>query len=85
MLEPDVKAVKYLLEPQDEQPTTIRSDGRPIQHILESAVNPDSDNNDDPFELSFEDNRYLSFEGTGAVSSWRFRLHPIVKATKFDF
>jgi hypothetical protein len=74
VMEPDTKAVKYLLSPKDEQPETIRSDWRPNRQIAFSHVGEYDDNNG-LFEMRFDDERYLPFEGTGAVSSWRFELN----------
>lgn len=70
----DVKAVKYLLKPTESQPLTIRSDWRPNQQIAVSNPDPYTENSNGLFELNFGDERYLPFEGTGAVSSWRLEL-----------
>jgi hypothetical protein len=74
VMEPDIKAVKYLMNPKDEQPDTIRSDWRPNQQIALSFVDQYSENNG-LFELRFDNDRYLPFEGTGAVSLWRLELN----------
>jgi hypothetical protein len=50
-----------------------------IQSI--SASNAQNDNG--VFELNFRDERYLPFEGTGAISSWRLELPTEVK--QFDY
>ncbi|MBE1489282.1 hemopexin repeat-containing protein [Plantactinospora soyae] len=68
VLEPDPKAVKYLLDPVGPVPATIRADWRPSQQIALSEVNGD---NNGLFELRYDDDRYLPFERTGAVSTWR--------------
>ena len=36
------------------------------------------------FELNFRDERYLPFEGAGAISRWRLRLPP-VEFQPFDY
>jgi len=36
------------------------------------------------FEFSFSDERYLPFEGAGAVSSWRFELPAVVRQFDYD-
>ncbi len=36
------------------------------------------------FELSFRDERYLPFEGAGAISHWRLELPPYANAFDFD-
>jgi hypothetical protein len=48
----------------------VRSDWRASQQIALSDVEQGRDNNG-LFELRFDDDRYLPFEGTGAVSRWR--------------
>ncbi len=73
-MEPDAKAVKYLINPKDSHPLTIRTDWRPSQQIAVSDVDQYSLSSNGLFELNFGDDRYLPFEGTGAVSSWRLEL-----------
>jgi hypothetical protein len=70
VLSADPKAVKFLLEPKGSPPATLRSDWRPSQQIALSDIEEGRDNNG-VFELRFDDDRYLPFEGTGAVSRWR--------------
>ena len=72
MLAPDPKAVKYLLAPQGPPPETVRSDWRPSQQIALSHVDDRTEGNG-LLELRLDDERYLPFEGTGAVSTWRLR------------
>jgi hypothetical protein len=74
VLEPDAKAVKFLLEPKDQPPASVRSDWRASQQIVLSHVTEGVDNNG-LFELRFDDDRYFPFEGTGAVSGWRLELN----------
>jgi hypothetical protein len=71
-LAPDPKAVKFLLAPQGQPPETVRSDWRPNQQIALSHVDDRTEGNG-LHELRFDDERYLPFEGTGAVSTWRLR------------
>lgn len=73
VLEADAKAVKYLLEPKDQPPTTLRNDWRNSQQIVLSQVE-DHEANNGLFELRYDNEQYLPFEGTGAVSSWRLEL-----------
>jgi hypothetical protein len=70
VLSADAKAVKYLLDPKGSPPSTLRIDWRPGQQIALSDLEDYKDNNG-LFELRFDDDRYLPFEGTGAVSRWR--------------
>ncbi|KAA1247920.1 hemopexin repeat-containing protein [Aquimarina sp. RZ0] len=74
VMEPDPKAVKYLLNPKGDQPLTIRTDWKVNQQIALSYVDQYTENNG-MFELRYDDARYLPFEGTGAVSLWRLELH----------
>ena len=74
VLAPDPKAVKYLLESKGTQPLSIRSDWRPTQQIALSHVD-EYEKNNGLFELRFDDERYLPFEGTGVVSTWRLTLN----------
>ncbi|MGA9377611.1 MAG: hypothetical protein WBV73_02320, partial [Phormidium sp.] len=74
VLEPDPKAVKYLLDPKDQPPQSIRNGWKANQQIALSYVDQYKENNG-LFELRFDDDRYLPFEGTGAVSTWRLELN----------
>ncbi|MGW4797420.1 Tc toxin subunit A-related protein [Nonomuraea sp. NPDC004297] len=73
VLAPDARAVRYLLDGKGDAPASVRSDWRPGQQIALSDTEPNRDNNG-LFELRFDDDRYLPFEGTGAVSNWRMEL-----------
>jgi hypothetical protein len=70
VLAPDPKAVAHLLDPKGLPPDAVRTDWRPSQQIALSEVDEGRENNG-LFEARFDDDRYLPFEGTGAVSSWR--------------
>ena len=74
VLDPDPKAVKYLLDPNGAQPAGIRSDWRPSQQVALSH-HEEFEQNNGLFELRFDSDRYLPFEGTGAVSTWRLELN----------
>jgi len=50
---------------------------------IQSVVTSSSQNDSGVFELSFNDERYLPFEGAGAVSGWRIELPTEVK--QFDY
>jgi hypothetical protein len=71
VLKPSVEAVNFLLGDGDE-PTdgSLRTAWRQGQHIAISRRS----NNTGLFELDFNDDRYLPFEGTGAVSEWELKL-----------
>ena len=74
LLEADAKAVKYLLDPKDQPPLSIRSDWKANQQIALSHTD-EYEKNNGLFELRFDDPHYLPFESTGAVSTWRLELN----------
>jgi hypothetical protein len=82
VLRPDAAAVKYLLGVPGSAlpgPAALRSNWWVNQQIALSRGADDSG----VFVLNFSDERYLPFEGTGAVSTWRLSLP---RATnRFDF
>jgi hypothetical protein len=81
LLEPDARAVQHLLDPKGPAPETVRSDWRPSQRIALSEV--DGENNG-MFELRYDDDRYLPFERTGAVSTWRLERSGRPMAQPYD-
>lgn len=68
VLKPDIKAVKYLYNSEDEEGSNenIRENVLVNQQIAISTGVKDSG----LFYLNFNDERYLPFEGTGVVSTW---------------
>jgi hypothetical protein len=73
ILKPDVNAVNFLLGGSDaETPAAdvLRTNWNNSQMIAVSNGVNDSG----MFEVSFNDQRYLPFEGTGAVSNWRLSM-----------
>lgn len=74
VMKPDAKAVKYLLNPNGEMPDSIRVDWKVNQQIALSHVDEFTENSG-LFELRFDTEKYLPFEGTGAVSLWRLELN----------
>ncbi|MEU4745059.1 hypothetical protein AB0G02_32005, partial [Actinosynnema sp. NPDC023658] len=73
VLAPDPKAVRHLVDPKEPAPATLRGDWRASQQVALSQPGEDQENNG-LFELRYDDPRYLPFEGTGAVSTWRLEL-----------
>jgi hypothetical protein len=73
VLRPETSAVKYLLDPKGSPPAALRSDWRARQQVALSHVQAGEENNG-LFRLNPDDDRYLPFEGTGAVSAWRLEL-----------
>ena len=77
-----VNAVNFLLGGKDAtepDATALRSNWCPNQQVAISTGLNDSG----LFELNFRDERYLPFEGTGAVSRWRLSM-PLA-TNRFDF
>jgi hypothetical protein len=72
-MEPDPKAVGFLLAPKETPPPSIRTDWKAQQQIALSTFSQ-YETNSGVFELNFESEHYLPFEGTGAVSRWRLEL-----------
>jgi hypothetical protein len=73
IMQPDPKAVAFLLAPKQTPPASIRTDWKPQQQIALS-FHTQYETNSGVFQLNFDDARYLPFEGTGAVSRWRLEL-----------
>jgi hypothetical protein len=72
--EPDPKAVAFLLDPKESPPPSIRKDWRPSQQVALSRPDDGEKNNGMFWAPLFDRDRYLPFEGTGAVSRWRLEL-----------
>ena len=81
LLAPNIGAVEFLLGNTDGTiPDSIRADWRANQQIALSTGVDDSG----VFELNFNDDRYLPFEGTGAVSNWLLEMPLETNAIDFD-
>lgn len=76
LIEPVREGLLFLLTGEGSQPESVRSDWRPNQQIALSRGESDAG----LFQLNFQDERYLPFEGTGAVSDWRLELNGILGA-----
>ena len=74
VMDADIKAVKHVIDPSNEATTSVRANWRANQQVALSHVDEYTENNG-MFELYFGDERYLPFEGTGAVSNWRLELN----------
>lgn len=85
---PNVATVQYLAQRNSANVDTLapppagtlRQNWVPDQHIAISQGMDDSG----LFVLDFNDERYLPFEGTGAVSSWTFSLPPETNTIDFN-
>jgi len=58
----------------------LRADHLPVEAIAASTAQQDSGR----FELDFRDDRYLPFEGAGAVSRWRISLPAMLRSFDYD-
>jgi len=56
---------------------------RDFNGAIQSMVTSNAQNDSGLFELSFHDDRYLPFEGAGAISSWRLEMANDIP--QFDF
>lgn len=73
LLEPEQEGVKFLLgQSRDNLHRSVRGGWRSTQEIALSRGLNDSG----LFELGTYDDRYLPFEGTGAVSDWELEINP---------
>jgi hypothetical protein len=63
-----------------DSPDNYRSSYLPIQSIATSSAQNDSG----LFELNFRDERYLPFEGAGAISTWRLSLPSEFRQFDYD-
>ncbi len=76
----DIKAVKYLLNPDGDPPAQgLRQNWAQNQSIAISRGIDESG----MFVLDFQDPRYLPFENTGAVSDWTLTMP--LETNRFDF
>lgn len=81
LVSPDKEGLQYLLEHQTGQmPKSIRADMRSSQRIALSKGIDDSG----LIRLDFSDEKYLPFEGTGAVSGWRLDMPKNTNQFHFD-
>ncbi|NMO53404.1 hypothetical protein HH310_19715 [Actinoplanes sp. TBRC 11911] len=83
VLSADPQAVRFLLDPQGAMPATVRGEWRAGEKIALSQPDGGRENNG-LFELRFDDERLLPFEGTGAVSTWRLQRAGRLPATLSD-
>ena len=65
-----------------------REDGRDLEELdiaKDTSISSSSANNDSGvFDLSFRDERYLPFEGAGAISEWKLELPANIRAFDYD-
>jgi hypothetical protein len=74
------KAIGTGSYPDEPDEANYRVSNLPTQAIATSTGQNDSG----LFELNFRDERYLPFEGAGAISSWEFELPSKIKAFDYD-
>jgi hypothetical protein len=82
LIKPDIDGVAYLLGQGHKTPDTsvLRSNWRANQKVAISRGIDD----DGLFALNFNDERYLPFEGTGAVSSWILEIPKFSNRINYD-
>lgn len=71
--------------PKEEYEEALGNDDRFVYNIgaIQSIAASSAQNDSGLFELNFRDDRYLPFEGTGAISAWRLELPKEVH--QFDY
>lgn len=71
--------------PKEEYEEAAGGDTRFTYNVgtIQSVATSNGQNDSGLFQLDFRDERYLPFEGTGAISSWRFELPSEVQ--QFDY
>jgi hypothetical protein len=74
VLSPDIKAVEYLLKREGDSPLSIRSNWQASQQIAVYSGGAVTGVGTELDSIAFAEDRYYPFEGTGAVSEWRFSL-----------
>jgi hypothetical protein len=82
VLKPDIEVVKFLLGETTKVPgpEALRSNVWTNQQIALSKGLDDSG----LFQLNFDDPRFVPFEGTGAISSWRLSMPPQTNRLNFS-
>lgn len=79
---------EYTFDEDGDDPRFVNNIG-----AIQSIATSNAQNDSGVFELNFRDERYLPFEGAGAISSWRLELSgkwrmdsgEVVEFTQFDF
>lgn len=83
IMKPDLNAVNYLLGDENASAPdsdVLRSNWKINQQIvLSTGVNDFG-----LFQLNFSDERYLPFEGTGAVSTWKLEMDKVSNPIDFE-
>jgi len=83
LIKADTSGLKIISDEKidlDSSKTCVRSDARTNQQIAISR----GVNDNGMFELNFRDERYLPFEGTGAVSRWKLEIPKSTNPFDFD-
>lgn len=72
--------------PKEEYEEVIGNDERFVYNVgaIQSIAASNSQNDSGMFELNFRDDRYLPFEGCGAVGSWRLELPTEVRQFAYE-
>ena len=80
---------EYRFKATDDPASYAKSSGdlrfREIRNPVTAIATSSSQNDSGVFELNFRDERYLPFEGAGAISTWRLELTSDTKLRQFDY
>jgi len=73
-------------DPKGDYEENIGNDPRFVYNVgaIQSIAASNSQNDSGMFELNFRDDRYLPFEGCGAISSWRLELPNEVQQFSYE-
>ncbi|MCT8997229.1 Tc toxin subunit A-related protein [Chelativorans intermedius] len=71
--------------PKEEYEEAVGNDARFVYNVgtSQSVATSSGQNDAGLFQLDFRDDRYLPFEGTGAISAWRLELPDVIR--QFDY
>ena len=72
--------------PKEEYEEVIGNDDRFVYNVgaIQSIAASNSQNDSGMFELNFKDERYLPFEGCGAIGTWRLELPTEVRQFAYE-
>lgn len=73
-------------DPTNYPEDTVAGDNRFVYNVgsIQSIATSNAQNDSGVFELNFRDERYLPFENTGAISSWRLELPSEIRQFDYD-
>ncbi len=82
-----IRTVSVLLSGQYKRQTEADGETRFKDNVgaIQSIATSSGQNDSGTFELNFRDERYLPFEGAGAISSWQIKLSKDKALRQFDY